>query len=95
MEELKELLKPGAEVVFNSLFLDPYLWDLHFRKAGLVVKLKREGAPIKGVTVSAGIPEVDEASALLEELEGADLAQCIQARKRGSGEAGLCHCRGE
>ena len=38
-------------------------------KTGLVQKLKKEGAPIKGVTISAGLPEVDEATALLDELE--------------------------
>ena len=67
--ELKTQLQPGAEIVFNSLFLDPYLWDLHFRRSGIVLKLKKEGAPIKGVTISAGLPEVEEATALLDEFE--------------------------
>jgi fatty acid synthase len=29
MEEPSELLDPGQEVVFNTLFLDPYLWGMH------------------------------------------------------------------
>lgn len=42
-EELAGALEPGQEVVFNGLYLDPYLWDLHIRKAGLVQQLRREG----------------------------------------------------
>ena len=66
--ELQELLDPGREVVFNALFLDRYLWDLHFAGRGIVFEAARAGAPINGVTVSAGIPEVDEAVALLDKL---------------------------
>lgn len=73
VQELKELLQPDREVVFNALYLDPYLWGLHFKSQGLVVKLKQEGAPLCGVTVSAGIPEVEEASRLLDELNDAGI----------------------
>lgn len=73
IDELRTLLTPGREVVFNALFLDPYLWGLHFSQKGLVVKLKQEGAPLCGVTVSAGIPEVPEATKLLDELFAAGL----------------------
>lgn len=73
MAELAEGLNPGAEVVFNGLYLDPYLWDLHVRKTGIVQKLKKEGAPLKGVTISAGMPELEEATALLNEFESIGL----------------------
>jgi 3-oxoacyl-ACP reductase-like protein/enoyl reductase-like protein/acyl dehydratase len=68
MEELKETLPPGVEVVFNGLFLDPYLWNLHVRQKGLVQKAKKAGYPLCGVTISAGLPEVDEAVELLDEF---------------------------
>ena len=68
MQELSASLEPGQEVVFNALYLDPYLWDLHLRKRALVQQLRREGAPISGVTISAGVPEIAEAKALLDEL---------------------------
>lgn len=66
VRELHERLEPGAEVVFNALYLDRYLWGLHFEKEGIVAASRRRGAPICGVTVSAGIPEPDEAKALLD-----------------------------
>ena len=82
MAELEELLEPGCEVVFNGLFLDPYLWDLHVRRTGIVQELKREGAPISGVTISAGIPEIDEATRLLDEF--AEIGLWLNAFKPGS-----------
>ncbi|MFV0317928.1 MAG: fatty acid synthase subunit beta domain-containing protein, partial [Microthrixaceae bacterium] len=71
--ELAESLPPGDEVVFNTLFLDPYLWDLHLGRERLVQRAKAAGAPLCGVTISAGIPEVEVAVPLLDELVAAGL----------------------
>nr|WP_324192968.1 polyketide synthase [Nocardia transvalensis] len=66
--ELKTLLHPGRAVQFNSLFLDPYLWKLQLGGKRLVQRARAAGAPFDGVVVTAGIPELDEAVALIEEL---------------------------
>jgi fatty acid synthase len=68
--ELAESLPAGHEVCFNALHLDPYLWDLHVGRDRMVQRARMAGAPICGVTVSAGIPETDTAVELLEELHG-------------------------
>ncbi|MFC4603300.1 fatty acid synthase subunit beta domain-containing protein [Rhodococcus kronopolitis] len=73
--ELQTLLEPGRAVQFNSLFLDPYLWKLQLGGKRLVQRARAAGAPIDGVIVTAGIPELEEAVALIEEL----------------GEAGISH----
>ncbi len=65
-KELSRLLAPGAAYVVNLLYLDPYLWSLHWKGEGLVRKLRAEGAAIEGVTVSAGVPDVSEAKELIE-----------------------------
>ncbi len=82
MTELAELLDPGTEVVFNALHLDPYLWDLHLGAQRLVQKARAAGAPICGVTISAGIPAREEALALLDELNG--LGIWLNALKPGT-----------
>ncbi len=64
LDELCEKLTPGEGVVFNALYLDPYLWKLHF-ESGLIFNLRDRGYPLLGVTVSAGIPPLDEAVELL------------------------------
>jgi fatty acid synthase len=70
MVELAESLPSGHEVCFNALHLDPYLWDLHVGRDRMVQRARAAGAPICGVTVSAGIPETTEAVELLQELHG-------------------------
>ncbi|KZM75421.1 type I polyketide synthase [Nocardia terpenica] len=66
--ELKRLLHPGRAVQFNSLFLDPYLWKLQLGGKRLVQRSRAAGAPFDGVVVTAGIPELEEAVALIGEL---------------------------
>ncbi|MFT3662933.1 MAG: DUF1729 domain-containing protein [Gordonia sp. (in: high G+C Gram-positive bacteria)] len=73
VDRLTELLEPGREVQFNSLFLDPYLWKLQLGGKRLVQKARAAGAPIDGVIVTAGIPELDEAVDLVHELNDAQL----------------------
>ncbi|GED97494.1 type I polyketide synthase [Gordonia crocea] len=70
---LTELLEPGRQAQFNALFLDPYLWKLQLGGKRLVQKARAQGAPIDGVIVSAGIPELDDAVALVDELVEAGL----------------------
>ncbi|MFI5538821.1 fatty acid synthase subunit beta domain-containing protein [Nocardia sp. NPDC051900] len=66
--ELRTLLHPGRSVQFNSLFLDPYLWKLQLGGKRLVQRARTAGAPFDGVIVTAGIPELEEAVALIQEL---------------------------
>ncbi|MCD2146567.1 type I polyketide synthase [Gordonia paraffinivorans] len=70
---LTDLLEPGREAQFNALFLDPYLWKLQLGGKRLVQKARAQGAPIDGVIVSAGIPELEDAVALVEEFVEAGL----------------------
>ncbi|MFP7665093.1 MAG: fatty acid synthase subunit beta domain-containing protein [Corynebacterium pyruviciproducens] len=71
VEKLKKLLQPGRTAQFNAMFMDRYLWNLHFGSKHLVASARRSGAPIDGVVITAGIPEVDEAEALFGELRTA------------------------
>lgn len=84
MAELAESLTEGHEVTFNALNLDPYLWDLHIGRERIVQRAREAGAPICGVTVSAGIPETDAAVALIEELR--DLGIWLNAFKPGTAD---------
>ena len=70
---LTELLEPGRQAQFNALYLDPYLWKLQLGGKRLVQKARAQGAPLDGVIVSAGIPELADAVALVDELIDAGL----------------------
>ncbi|MDO5060726.1 MAG: DUF1729 domain-containing protein [Actinomycetaceae bacterium] len=66
--DLVAQLQPGRSAQFNSMFFDRYMWNLQFGVQRIVSKARLAGAPINGVTVSAGIPEVEEATGLLADL---------------------------
>ncbi|MBU1221196.1 DUF1729 domain-containing protein [Myxococcota bacterium] len=69
MEDIRKNIHGRYGVVINTLYLDPWLWNLHIVEKGLVFKLKSEGYPIVGLTISAGIPSLSEAHQLLLKLE--------------------------
>ena len=73
VEKLTGLLEPGRQVQFNSLFLDPYLWKLQLGGRRIVQKARAQGAPIDGVIITAGIPELEEAVHLVGEFVDAGL----------------------
>ena len=68
LQGLEKALEPGRTAAFNAMFMDRYLWNLHLGTQRLLSKARAGGAPIDGITISAGIPELDEATALLERL---------------------------
>lgn len=69
MKSLNEQLNEGSTVEFNAMFMDRYLWNLQFGSTRIVPKKRASGAPIDGVVISAGIPELDEAKALITSLQ--------------------------
>ncbi|MGV0646283.1 fatty acid synthase subunit beta domain-containing protein [Mycolicibacterium sp. XJ2546] len=75
--ELTAMLEPGRAVQFNSLFLDPYLWKLQLGGKRLVQRARQSGAPIDGVVVSAGIPELAEAVELIDELNSVGISHVV------------------
>lgn len=70
LDELVAKLEPGRGIVVNTMWLDPYLWNLHFP---LILQLKKEGYPIIGVTISAGVPEKERAREILTALSAAGI----------------------
>jgi len=70
LDEIVSRLKPGCGIIFNALYLDPYLWNLHYP---LLPQLKKEGYPIEGVTISAGIPTREKAAEILKTFNDAGI----------------------
>lgn len=67
--KLEEELEEGRTVEFNAMFMDRYLWNLQFGSSRIVPKKRASGAPIDGVVISAGVPELDEAVELIKKLQ--------------------------
>jgi fatty acid synthase len=77
IEELSRLLDPGRTYQFNALFLDPYLWKLQVGGKRLVQKARQSGAAIDGLVISAGIPDLEEAVELINELNDVGISQVV------------------
>ena len=77
MAELDQLLEPGRSFQFNSLLLDPYLWKLQLGQQRLVQRARAAGSPIDSVIVTAGIPELDDAVALVEDLHAVGIEHVV------------------
>ena len=75
--ELTALLEPGRAIQFNALFLDPYLWKLQIGGKRLVQKARQSGAPIDGLVISAGIPDLAQAVELIDELNGIGISHVV------------------
>ena len=67
-DNLQAQLAPGRSAQFNSMFFDRYMWNLQFGVQRIVSKARAAGAAINGVTISAGIPELEEAGQLIRDL---------------------------
>ena len=67
-DSLVSFLQPGRTAQFNTMFFDRFLWNLQFGQTRMVPKARAAGAPFNGVCISAGIPEVEEATELLAQL---------------------------
>ena len=68
LKVMEEHLNPGRTAQFNTMFFDRYLWNLQFGQTRIVPKARAAGASFNGVCISAGIPEVEEAGSLLNQL---------------------------
>ncbi len=75
--ELSHLLEPGRTYQFNALFLDPYLWKLQVGGKRLVQKARQSGAAIDGLVISAGIPDLEDAVELINELGDVGISHVV------------------
>ena len=72
LAQLQDMLEPGVNAQFNSMFLNPYLWRMQVEGKRLVPRARANGAPIDGIIITAGMPPHDEAVALVRELREAN-----------------------
>ncbi len=74
---LTELLEEGRTAQFNALFLDPYLWKLQLGGQRLLQKARLAGAPFDGVVISAGVPELEDAVTIIEDLHESGISHVV------------------
>jgi len=70
VETLSSKLKPGVGFYVNLLYLNTKQWRFQFP---LVLKLRREGYPVLGITIGAGVPSYDRAMDILSDMVSAGI----------------------
>ncbi|MBF0491737.1 MAG: DUF1729 domain-containing protein [Deltaproteobacteria bacterium] len=67
---VENLEEEGSAFTLNTLLIDPYLWGLHYP---LVQVVAREGAPIEGLAIGAGVPSLEEGTKIIKALREAGI----------------------
>jgi enoyl reductase-like protein/acyl dehydratase len=63
IHEISQKIPAGEGITINMLYLNARLWDLQFN---LSLKMIKEGYPINGITIAAGVPSPDTGFEILE-----------------------------
>ncbi|KAJ3214628.1 3-oxoacyl-[acyl-carrier-protein] synthase [Dinochytrium kinnereticum] len=70
VNSILDLVGPGEGITLNILFLNPRLWGFQYPA---VQAMRREGIPMEGICVAAGVPSLDVANEVVANLKAAGL----------------------
>lgn len=70
VEQLISKIPKGERISVNVLFLNARLWSFQYP---LIQSMRKEGYPIDGVTIAAGVPSLDVANEVVENLREAGI----------------------
>ncbi|KAL1917786.1 uncharacterized protein VTP21DRAFT_3620 [Calcarisporiella thermophila] len=82
VDKIMKLTNPGEGITLNILYLNPRQWGFQYP---LVQVMRREGYPMEGICIGAGVPSLDVANEIIENLRNAGLRHV--AFKPGATEA--------
>ncbi|KZW02887.1 fatty acid synthase [Exidia glandulosa HHB12029] len=68
--EIQSKIPPGVGITLNALYINPRQFNFQFP---LWLEMKREGLPIEGFCVAAGIPSVEKAAEIIDGLRSAGI----------------------
>ncbi|KAJ1970693.1 fatty acid synthase alpha subunit Lsd1, partial [Dimargaris xerosporica] len=70
IRQIMQDTQPGLGITLNILYLNARQWAFQFP---LVQTMRREGLPIEGVCVAAGVPALDVANDIVRQLQAAGI----------------------
>jgi fatty acid synthase subunit beta len=68
--EIQAKIPPGVGITLNSLYINPRQFGFQFP---LLQEMRKEGLPIEGFCVAAGIPSTDKAAEIIDGLKNAGI----------------------
>jgi enoyl reductase-like protein len=70
VEKIVSMVGPGEGVTLNILFLNPRLWGFQYPQT---IAMRKEGLPMEGICVAAGVPSLDVANEVVKNLKEAGI----------------------
>ena len=70
INKIMERISPGESITVNIMFLNAAQWGFQFP---LVQAMRREGYPIDGVCIAAGVPSIENSNEILAQFREAGL----------------------
>ncbi|PFH52946.1 hypothetical protein AMATHDRAFT_138867 [Amanita thiersii Skay4041] len=70
MAEIQSKIPPGVGITLNSLYINPRQFGFQFP---LWQEMRREGLPVEGFCVAAGIPTTEKATEIINSLQAAGI----------------------
>ena len=70
VDEIMKQTRAGEGITLNILFLNVRQWGFQYP---LIQVMRKEGLPMEGVCVAAGVPSLDVANEVLENLQNAGI----------------------
>ncbi|KAJ2358459.1 fatty acid synthase alpha subunit Lsd1 [Coemansia sp. RSA 2618] len=55
-DAILKLVDPGSSITVNSIYINPFLWNIQYPA---LLAMRREGIPLDGLCIGAGVPSFD------------------------------------
>ena len=70
VDKIMELTRPGEGITLNTIFLNVLQWGFQYP---LIQVMRKEGLPMEGLCIAAGVPSIDNANEIIANLQAAGL----------------------
>ncbi|KAJ1987194.1 fatty acid synthase alpha subunit Lsd1 [Coemansia umbellata] len=68
VDKILELVDSGLGISINSIYVNPFLWNIQYPA---IQTMRREGIPMEGLCIGAGVPSYDVCNEIIENIRTA------------------------
>ncbi|KAG1071517.1 hypothetical protein G6F42_026019 [Rhizopus arrhizus] len=70
VDKIMKLTRPGQGITLNIIFLNVLQWGFQYP---LIQVMRKEGLPMEGLCIAAGVPSIDNANEIIANLQAAGI----------------------
>ncbi|KAJ1894042.1 fatty acid synthase alpha subunit Lsd1, partial [Coemansia sp. IMI 209127] len=68
VDKILKAVDPGLGVSINSIYVNPFLWNIQYPA---IQRMRREGIPMEGLCIGAGVPSYDVCNEIIASIRAA------------------------